>query len=93
MRFVQTSPDKSRPVGQDTQTGSQDLQDTLRGAWDLPEAASDHHNTFSQGPGTFRAVSKGPGTFLEQRQSSGNDSKMIKIMKIIRDGLILVEMG
>ena len=27
LRQVQTSPDKSRPFGQDTRTGSQDLQD------------------------------------------------------------------
>ena len=46
------------PVGQDTRTGSQDLQDPLGGTGGLPEAASDHHKTFSQDPssGHFRDV-------------------------------------
>ena len=74
-RLVPASPDRLRPVGQDTRTGSQDLQDTLRGAWARPETASDHHNTLSQGPGTFRAVSEGPVTFRKQRQTTGNRSQ------------------
>ena len=77
----------------DTRTGPQDLQDTLREAWDLPEAASDHHNKFSQGPGTFRALSEGPGTFRKQRQTTGDDSKINKIIKITQNGLISFEMG
>ena len=72
--------------------GPQDRQDSLGGAWALPEAASDHHNTFLYGPGTFRGVSEGPGTFRKQRQTIENDSKMMEIMKIIENGLILIEM-
>ena len=57
------------------------------------EAASDHHNTFSQGPGTFRALSEGPGTFRKQRQTIENGSKMTDIMNIDGNGLIWLEMG
>ena len=70
-----------------------DIQDTARGSWDLPGAASDHHNTVSHGSGTFRALSEGPGTFREQHQTSGNDPKMTKIMKIDGNGLRRLEMG
>ena len=45
------------------------------------------------GPGTLRAVSQGPETFREQRQTTGNDSKMTKIMKIDETGLRRLEMG
>ena len=100
LRLVETSSDYYRPVGQGTLTGSCDRQSSLGGCWNLPEAASDHHNTFSQGsrafrrgPGTFRAVSEGPGTVRKQRQRIGNDTKMTKIMKIIQNGLISLEMG
>jgi len=82
-----------RPVGQDNRTEFQDLQDTLGGSWDLPEATSDHHNAVSQGSGTFRALSEGPGTFREQRQTTGNDSKMTEIMKIVGNELRRLEMG
>ena len=76
------------------------MQDTLGGSWDLPKAASDHHNTFSEGPGTFRqgpgplrALSEGPETFRKQRQRTGNDTKMTEIMKINGNGLRMLEMG
>ena len=99
-RQVPTSPYKSRPVGQDTLRGSRDLQETLGGSRALPEAASDHHNrfsqgsgTFRQGPGTFRAVSEGPGTFREQRKTTVNDSKITEIMKIVGIGPRRLEMG
>ena len=69
------------------------IQHTIRGAWDLPEAASDHHNTFLQGPGTFRAPPGGSGTFRKQRQTTGIDSKITKIMKIDGNGLRRLEMG
>ena len=88
------------PSLQVTLRRSRDLQDTLGGSWDLPEAASDHHNTFSQGsgtfrqgPGTFRAVFEGSGTFREQRQTTGNEPKMIEIMKIVGIGPRRLEMG
>ena len=99
-RQVATSPDELRPVGQDTLRGSRDLRDSLGGSWDLPEATSDHHNTFSedpgtfrQGPGTLRALSEGPGTFRKQRRTIENDSKITEIMKMIENGFILLEMG
>ena len=88
-RKVATSPDQ---LGRTLSEGP-GLQDTARGSWDLPEAASDQHDIVSQGPGTFRAVSEGPGTFRKQRQTIENDSKMTEIMKIVENGLILVEMG
>ena len=63
------------------------------GAGGLPEAASDNQKTFSQGPGTFRALSEGPGTFPEQHQTTANDTKMTEIMKIDGNGLRRLEMG
>ena len=99
-RLVATSCDYYRPVGQGTLTGSCDRQGSLGGSWNLPEAASDHHNTFSQGSGTFRrglgtlrAVSDGSGTFLKQRQTIGNDSKIIEIMNIDGNELRRLELG
>ena len=65
----------------------------LGGSWDLPEAASDHHNTILKGPGTFRAISEGPGTFRKQRQTTGKESKMTEIMKIVENGPIWLEMS
>ena len=63
-------------------------------------STSDHHNIFSQGPGTFRrgpgtfrAVSEGSGTLREQRQTTGIDAKMTEIMKIVENGPIRLEMG
>ena len=70
-----------------------DLQDTLGGSWDLSYAASDHHNTFPYGPGTFRAVSEGPGAFRKQRQTTRIGTKMTEIMKIDGNELRMVEMG
>ena len=82
-----------RPAGPDTLTGSRDLQGTFRGSWDLPEVASDHHNTLPQGPGTFRTVSKGPRTLRKQRQTTGNDSEIYEITKIIKKEPIWAETG
>ena len=67
---------------QDTLRGSRGLEGSLGGSWDLLGTASDHHNTVSQGPGTFRAVSEGPGTFWKQRQTTANDPKMTEIINI-----------
>ena len=77
----------------DTLRGSRGLQDNARGSWDLPEAASNHHETVLKDLGTFRALSEGPGTFREQRQTSENDSAMIEIMKIVKNGLIWLGLG
>ena len=96
LRQVATSSDLSRVVPTSWAGHPQripDTQDTARGSWDLPEAASDQHNTVSQGPGTFRAVSEGPGTFRKQRQTIGIDTKMTEIMKIIQNGPIWLEMS
>ena len=38
-----------------------------------------------KGPEIFRALSGGPGTFRKQRQTTENDSKIIKIMKILKE--------
>ena len=77
----------------DTLRGCQDRQGSLGGTWDLPEAASDHHNTFPYGAGTFRAVSDSPETFRKQHQTIGNDSQMTEIVKMVENGLLSVEMG
>ena len=94
MRQVATSSDKLQLVATSSdqlgRTLGQDLQDTLRGAWGRPEA-SDRHNPFSQGPGTLRAVSDAPGAFRKQRQAPGNDSKIIKIIEIIENAHIGLE--
>ena len=47
--------------------------------------------TFSQGPGTVRAVLAGPGTSLKQRQATENDAKMTKTIEIIQHGSICLE--
>ena len=82
------------------QENFRDLRDSLGGSWDLPEATSDHHNTFSedpgtfrQGPGTRRALSEGPGTFREKRQRTGNDTKMTEIMNIDGNGVRMLKTG
>ena len=51
------------------------------------------YNRFSLGSETFRAVSDSLGTLREQRQTTGNDSKIIKIMKRIETGLRWLEMS
>ena len=54
-----------RPVGQDTLTGSWDLQGSLGGSWDL----------------------------RKQRQTTENETKIIKIMKIVENALIWIGLG
>ena len=49
--------------------------------------------TLSQAPGTFRAFSEGPGTFRKQRQTTENDTKIIKIMNIVGNGSIWLGLG
>ena len=65
----------------------------IRGCWDLPKAASDHHKTFSQGPGISRTLSEGPGAFRKQRQTSRNGLKIVKIVEMIENGFIWLQMG
>ena len=59
----------------------------------VPTSCDQMGRTFSEDPEACRALSEGPGTFREQRQTTGNDSKMTKIMKIIENEIRRLEMG
>ena len=85
-RLVPICPDKLRPARQDILTGSQEMQGRFRRSWDLPEVASDHHDTISHGSETFRVL--GPSG-----NSIGNDSKITGIMKVNGIGLRWIEMS
>ena len=90
---VPTSHDWLRPIGQATRSGLPDLRDIVQGAWELPEGGFDHQHTFSQGPGTIRSLSGGPGNLKEQCQNTENDGKMIRIMKMVENATIWLEMN
>ena len=70
----QTSPDRLRQVPTSP--------DKSRQVATSPDQLG---RTLSQGPGAFSALSEGPGTFRRQHQTTENDTKTTKIIKIMKN--------